>query len=234
MHYLFIFPHPDDESFGPASSISYLKRHGNKVSLLTLTKGGATKVRHKLNLSIEEMGEIRYKEMLCVEKVLNLDNLTVLDLPDSGLKEIDPRIIEQSVENYIRKVSPDIIITYPVHGISGFHDHLITHSVVKRVYVELKSELHLKRLAFFTLSKNQAQSNDGIHRLNYSNDEEIDCILNVEEQDVSKMNEALDCYITYAEVIENSIRKSPPFYKAHFELFDEEYQTPLSNLNLDL
>jgi N-acetylglucosamine malate deacetylase 2 len=84
------------------------------------------------------MGEVRYEEMLEVKKVLNLSGMTVLDLPDSGLKEMDPRDIELVIKDEIEKIKPEVVVTYPVHGISGFHDHLISHGVVKRVYVELK------------------------------------------------------------------------------------------------
>ena len=68
MKILYIYPHPDDESFGPGNVMHKQVREGHEVYLLTLTKGGATKMRFELNLSIEEMGEVRYKEMLCVEK----------------------------------------------------------------------------------------------------------------------------------------------------------------------
>jgi hypothetical protein len=36
------------------------------------------------NLTVEEMGEVRYKEMLTVEKTLHLSSMTVLDFPDGG------------------------------------------------------------------------------------------------------------------------------------------------------
>jgi len=66
--------------------------------------------------------------------------MIVLNLPDSGLKELDPRVIEKVIEEEIRKVKPEVIVSYAVHGISGFHDHLIAHSVVKRVFVNLKEK----------------------------------------------------------------------------------------------
>src|SRR5690625_7212946 len=80
------------------------------------------------------MGEIRFKEMQCVEKVLGLKGMTVLDLPDGELKKMDPHEIEKAVKSEIDRVKPDIVVTYAVHGISGFHDHLVTHAVVKRVF----------------------------------------------------------------------------------------------------
>jgi hypothetical protein len=59
MSILYVFPHPDDESFGPALAIARQRRAEKGVHLLTLTRGGATKQRHRLGLSIEEMGEVR-------------------------------------------------------------------------------------------------------------------------------------------------------------------------------
>jgi len=148
MKILYIFPHPDDESFGPARAMSKQKRQGHEVYLLTLTRGGATRQRFKYGYSIEEMGEVRYREMLEVGKVLDLGGLTILDLPDSGLKEMDPRKIEKAISEEIERIQPQVVVTYAVHGISGFHDHLVSHAVVKRVFVQMKEKAPwLKRLA---------------------------------------------------------------------------------------
>lgn len=236
MVYLYIFPHPDDESFGPAAAIWNQIQQGHKVHLLTLTKGGATRMRHKYNYTIEQMGNVRNAEMLEVAKVLNLNSLTVLDLPDSGLKEIDPRIIEQAVETHITKIKPNIIVTYPVHGVSGFHDHLVTHAVVKRVFITLQEQgnKNLKRLAFFTVSEEMANSNEGIHRIQASKPDEIDCITPLSNTDLAKMNQALDCYQTYKQVIEESFKKSKIFPYTCYEIFNEQHQPPLTQLTQGL
>lgn len=232
MRVLYIFPHPDDESFGPAPVIAKQIREGHEVFLFTLTKGGATKLRHKFGYSIEEMGEVRYKEMLEVEKVLNLSGMKVIDLPDSGLKELDPRIIEEIIEVEIKRIKPDTVVTYAVHGISGFHDHLVSHAVVKRVYVKLKSENvdYLKRLAFFTLNEEQATSSNSIHKLNFSKDEEIDCIITVDQEDIALFKKALDCYVTYKEMIELSKIKESVKDKIVFEFFRESFIPPVNDM----
>lgn len=230
MKVLYIFPHPDDESFGPASAMSKQRREGNEVYLLTLTKGGATKQRHKYGYSIDEMGEVRYKEMLDVAKVLNLSGMTVLDLPDSGLKEMDPREIERIIMEEIEKVKPDVIVTYAVHGISGFHDHLVTHAVVKRVYAEMiKNSEFLKRLAFFTITEEAALMQKHFH-LNGSKDEEIDCIYEVDEEDIEKSRKALDCYVTFKETIDASNIKDQIPKKVCFEIYQETQKPKLKNL----
>lgn len=230
MKFLYIFPHPDDESFGPAPAISAQLRQGHEVHLLTLTKGEATKQRHRLGVSKEEMGEIRFKEMQCVEKTLGLSGMTVLDLPDGELKHMDPIEIEKVIEDQIRQLKPDVVITYAVHGISGFHDHLVSHAVVKRVFCQLKKkgEGYPKRLAFFTRMGEIVK--DGKFRLEASSEEEIAYIEKCSEEDMKKFREALDCYGTYQEVIEASKVKEVTTNRVPFEIFGEMTDTSLTSL----
>ena len=230
MKILYIYPHPDDESFGPGHVMHNQVRQGHEVYLLTLTKGGATKKRFELNLSVEEMGEVRYKEMLNVEKVLKLSGMTVLDLPDSGLKELDPRRIEDVIKEHIEKIKPDVITAYAVHGISGFHDHLVTHAVVKRVFCEIKKQYgYLKRLALVTVDKETAELSSHF-KLSYSTEEEIDCIVEVSDDDIEVLKKALDCYETYKDTIEKSGVKDVITKQVPFELFQEDHNPPIKDL----
>lgn len=230
MKILYVFPHPDDESFGPARVMHKQLRDGHEVYLLTLTRGGATKQRHRLGLSVEAMGEVRYQEMLEVEKVLGLSGMTVLDLPDSGLKEMDPRDIEKVVQAEIERVEPNVLMTYPVHGISGFHDHLVIHAVMKRVFLEMKeSRPWLQRLAFFTLAEADA-SDTPIARLHFSTTDEIDCIVTVDDADVDMNRSALDCYVTYQETIAKSGIKEKMGKRMAAEFFQEFFDPPVGDV----
>jgi len=230
MKILYIFPHPDDESFGPANVMSLQRRQGHEVYLLTLTKGGATKQRHKYGYSIDEMGEVRYREMLDVAKVLNLSGMTVLDLPDSGLKEMDPRDIERVIRLEIEKIRPGIIVTYAVHGISGFHDHLICHGVVKRVFVDMKDKVsYLKRLALFTITEEAAKKQTHF-KISGSADEEIDVIAEVDDVDMQNAMKALDCYVTFKETIDASNIKDQISKQVVFEIFREKHDPKLKDL----
>ena len=213
MKALYVFPHPDDESFGPSLGISQQRRAGHEVHLLTLTRGGATKLRHKFGYTVEQMGEVRHREMHDVAKVLDLTSMVVLDFPDSGLKELDPRLLEDAVRERIVAVRPDVVVTYAVHGISGFHDHLVAHALVKRVYCELREggETNLRRLAFFTLEESSAPEGAGEGggpRLHFSTEAEIDCRIVPGPDDVDAFQKALDAYVTYQDMIEKTgVRK---------------------------
>jgi LmbE family N-acetylglucosaminyl deacetylase len=233
MRILYIFPHPDDESFGPAPVIKSQVDHGHEVFLLTLTRGGATQVRKKLGLSVSQMGEIRYQEMLNVEKVLRLTGMTVLNLPDDELKELDPRMIEKIVEQHIQKIRPQIVITYPVHGVSGFHDHLVTHAVVKRVYLQLRDdgESYLKRLAFITIPNRVTETQQqGNFVMKQSDPRLIDCEVILDSNAKEVLKAALSCYETYQEMIEKSGVIVKIGDKVCFEIFGEDHTPPLANL----
>lgn len=230
MRVLYIFPHPDDESFGPANAMSKQRRQGHEVYLLTLTKGGATRQRHKYGYSVEEMGEVRHKEMTNVAKTLDLSGMKVLALPDSGLKEMDPRDIEIVIAGEVERLRPQVIVTYAVHGISGFHDHLVSHAVVKRVYAVLRERCsYLKRLAFFTITEEQAKASSHFH-LSGSAPDEIDCVFQVDDIDIENAHKALDCYITFQETIEKTGIKDHIGNRAVFEIFREKHDPPLGDL----
>jgi LmbE family N-acetylglucosaminyl deacetylase len=237
MRYLYIFPHPDDESFGPAAAMYHQVKQGHEVHLLTLTRGEATKVRFELDLDKEAMGELRYNEMQNVQKVLGLSSLEVLRFPDSGLKELDPRVLEHAIKDHVRHIRPHVLVSYPVHGISGFHDHLVTHAVVKRTYLELREEggLPLERLAFYTLLDRGMDPFEGkAFPVRQSTEDEIDCSVSLSEEDMEAFRKALDCYRTYQGTIQRSGVKERVDDVALFELFGENPEDRYEDLTQGL
>jgi LmbE family N-acetylglucosaminyl deacetylase len=228
MRVLYIFPHPDDESFGPARSIAAQRREGHEVFLLTLTRGEATKVRHKFGWTLEQMGEARYRELKAVSDTLDVD-LRVLNLPDGRLKEIDPWTIEALIRDEILRVEPHVAVTFPIHGISGFHDHIVTHFAVTRVYLELHGPDHpwLQRLAFFTV----VSAPDAFPwHVNVTAPGEIDCVCRVTDADMERFHKALDCYVTYADVITQTGIHQVFDRDVYFEIFREHHEPPLKDL----
>jgi len=227
---LYVFPHPDDESFGPAPGMAKQQRAGHAVHLLTLTRGEATQQRHTFGYSKDKMGDVRYEEMQGVADALDLASLTVLDFPDGRLDALDPRELEAAVAERIEAVAPDIVVTYPVHGISGHPDHLVGHGVVKRVFCALRAEgmASLQRLAFFTLPA-EGEAGRPAH-LQGSPQAAIDVIEPFADADLARAHAALDCYATYQDVIEEHQPLDSVASGIHFELFQEDHTPPLDAL----
>ena len=229
MRILYVFPHPDDESFGPARAMAAQRRQGHRVYLLTLTRGEATKVRHKFGWTMDEMGAARHREMQNVKNTLELADMRVLNLPDGKLKELAPQAIEGVIREEILRVKPHVLVTFPVHGISGFHDHIVGYAAVTRVYLELSGPDHpwLQRLAFFTLVAAPA---DFPWHVNVTKPEEIDCAFDVTEADMERFHKALDCYVTYADIIAETKIHEVFGKDVQFEIFREDHKPPLGDL----
>lgn len=227
---LYVFPHPDDESFGPVPVLNAQRRQGHEVFLLTLTRGEATKQRANYGYTKEEMGAVRTREMEAVAGVLELADLTVLDFPDGGLDELDPLVLEEAVARHVEQVRPHVVVTYAIHGISGHPDHLVAHQLVKRVYCALRAEgaSYLKRLAFFTLpDSRKAHLPPHLHT---TPDEEIDCVVPFDEDDRRRGEEALACYETYQEVIAQHRPLDNVGTSVAFVLFQESPRPKLRDL----
>ncbi len=234
MKLLYIFPHPDDESFGPSAVIHKQIKEGNEVHLLTLTRGEATKVRYKLGYDESQMAAVRYQELSNVGKFLKLKSLTILDFEDGQLAHYDPIVLEKIISDYVQAINPDVLITYPVHGISGHHDHLTTHFVVKHLYIKLKQDeqTNLKRLAFLTLPREEEddESKGGNYKVNRSLNKYIDVEIELDADDRKAFHKSLDFYTTFQDVINESGVREQIKDKVYFELFGEDFKPPLKSL----
>ncbi|PSQ78367.1 MAG: PIG-L family deacetylase [Bacteroidetes bacterium QH_8_67_23] len=231
----YVFPHPDDESFGPAPVLAGQEREGHDVHLLTLTRGEATTQRERLGLSKDEMGGVRRDEMQEVARVLGLASLSVLDFADGGLEELDPRVLEGAVAAHVRERKPDVVVTYAAHGVSGHRDHLVSHAVVKRVFCQLRAEESagpLRRLAFFTLP--EEGDGDRPAHLSSSPSALIDCRVRFSDEDRTRAEQALAAYETYRPVIEKHQPLDHVADGVCFELFQEAFAPPLGCLFEDL
>lgn len=229
--FLYVFPHPDDECFGPAPALARQRREGHEVHLLTLTRGEATSQRERLGYSKEQMAQTRYEEMQNVADVLDLTSLTVLEYADGQLAELNPLLLEDEVASHIHATDPDVVVTYPVHGISGHPDHLVTHSVVKRVVCYLRADgaPHPRRLAFFTLPPPPENANRPAH-LRHSPESLIDCVVDVDDDAMETARAALHAYETYRPVIEEHRPLESVTEGVSFEIFGESFDPPLSSL----
>ena len=228
MRFLYVFPHPDDEAFGPSIAMSQQIRQGHEIALLTLTKGGATKERHLFGYSVNEMGDIRYQELKASAKVIGISELRVCDYPDGGLKHLDPRALESELAGMITDWQPQILISYAVHGISGHPDHLVCHAVTRQVFLSAREKnTSLRRLAFYTSPPPVA----GQKKRYFSTNEEIDCVLTESDADRQVFDKALNCYSTYQERIKRSGIRRAKQKKIHFEIFGESFDPWLDDLS---
>jgi LmbE family N-acetylglucosaminyl deacetylase len=161
----------------------------------------------------------------------DLSSLTVLEYPDGELAELNPLVLEEEIAGQIHETEPDVVVTYPVHGVSGHPDHLVTHAVVKRLVCALRQDgaASPKRLAFFTLLPPSDDADRPAH-LQHSPPALIDCVVPVSDTDLETGRAALDCYVTYRPVIEKQQPLRTVADGVAFEFFGETHQPRQSSL----
>lgn len=123
MKALFIFAHPDDETFATGGTIAKLTRAGNEVQIISATTGQAGMTGEYGEITPEELGKIRELEHGKAGFILGVSQIRYLDLMDG---EVDKTSVEDLVNKLlplIKEINPDIVITFEKNGISNHPDH---------------------------------------------------------------------------------------------------------------
>lgn len=130
-----VFAHPDDESFGPASTLAKYAALGVKTYLVCATRGEKGEVRGEEGaLSMEEVGRMREKELRCAAEAINLADFRVLGYPDGGLQEMDFQELTGGIVAAVRELKPQVLITFGPEGITGHSDHIVVGRATEEAF----------------------------------------------------------------------------------------------------
>ena len=128
-----VFAHPDDESFGPGGTIAKLSKKYN-VYILCATKGEAGQnATHKGKLA-----EIRSKELLESAKILGVKKVFFLGFKDGTLSNDIYHKLAKKVQQKLKELKPEIVLTFEPMGVSGHIDHITVSMVTMFVVKKLK------------------------------------------------------------------------------------------------
>ena len=128
-----VFAHPDDESFGPSGTIYKLARE-NDVYILCATRGEAG--RNSLSEQ-KELAKIRELELKKSARFLGVKKVYFLDFIDGTLSNSLYHALADKIEKHLRRLKPELIITFEPHGISGHIDHIVVSRVSTFVFKKL-------------------------------------------------------------------------------------------------
>jgi LmbE family N-acetylglucosaminyl deacetylase len=121
-----VFAHPDDESMGPGATLAKYARLGHRVAVVTATEGGAGRLfreRPPDEAGRAELRRIRREETRRAAEILGAEHLGFLGWEDGRLRERDVLEMEEAVVGWLRRVRPDVVITFHPSGISYHPDH---------------------------------------------------------------------------------------------------------------
>jgi LmbE family N-acetylglucosaminyl deacetylase len=124
-----VLAHPDDESLGVGGTLAKYAREGVDVFLVTATRGEGGRFcghrcgdeRHPGPLAL---GNIRETELRAAATVLGVREVSLLDYRDQHLDRADPREAVGRIATHLRRVRPDVVVTFGPEGAYGHPDHI--------------------------------------------------------------------------------------------------------------
>ena len=124
-----VLAHPDDESLGVGGTLAKYASDGVDVFLLTATRGESGRYRgHRQGApehpGAETLGHIRESELRAAALRLGVREVSLLGYRDGCLDRADPGQIVGDIAGHLRRVRPDVVVTFGPDGAYGHPDHI--------------------------------------------------------------------------------------------------------------
>jgi len=119
---LLIFAHPDDESSSVAGTTAEYTQRGVSVDLICATRGEkGTRLDVPPNV---DTATVRETELRTAASVTGIRDIYFLGYADGNLEKADINEVADRIMNIMRKIQPEVVITFGPDGISGHPDHI--------------------------------------------------------------------------------------------------------------
>ncbi|MEZ5284841.1 MAG: PIG-L family deacetylase [Vicinamibacterales bacterium] len=126
---LAVLAHPDDESMGMGGTLARYASEGVETYLLTATRGDAGRYRglrqdDPAHPGAEALAGIRETELRAAAATLGLRDVHLLDYRDQHLDQALPGAIIGEIAAHVRRVRPQVVVTFGPDGAYGHPDHI--------------------------------------------------------------------------------------------------------------
>lgn len=120
-----VFAHPDDETLGAGGTLARYGAEGVETYVVTATRGQSGRYRDGSDHpGPEALGRIRETELRAAAAVLGVKEVSVLDYVDQELDRADPRDVISHLVGHLRRIRPQVVITFDPAGAYGHPDHI--------------------------------------------------------------------------------------------------------------
>jgi len=143
---LVVLAHPDDETFGMGGTLAYYGHLGAEVHLVCATRGEVGEVSEEKLKGFGSIGELRENELCCAADLLKIRKVHFLDYRDSGMPGSQENEharafinapleeVAKEIVGYIRRIQPDIVLTFDPLGGYLHPDHIAAHKATVRAF----------------------------------------------------------------------------------------------------
>jgi len=133
---LAIFPHPDDETLGLGSTFARYSSEGVETYLVCATRGERGWFESEgPDPGLEAVARIREAELRCAAEYLGLHEVCFLDYIDGDVDQAEPQEIIGKIVAQIRRIQPQVVVTFSPDGAYGHPDHIALSQFVNAALV---------------------------------------------------------------------------------------------------
>src|SRR3989441_5323299 len=134
---LCVLAHPDDESLGTGGILARYAAEGIETYLVTATRGERGWFGNSEECpGPEALGKIREAELLAAARVLGIRRVDFLDYIDGDLDQAHPAEARAKIVEHIRRIKPDVVVTFGPDGAYGHPDHIAISQFTTAAIVE--------------------------------------------------------------------------------------------------
>ncbi|HET91391.1 MAG TPA: GlcNAc-PI de-N-acetylase [Chloroflexi bacterium] len=162
---LAIFAHPDDESFGPGGTLAKYAAEGTAVHLVCATRGEAGESDAPTPDECADLACQREGELRCAAATLGLTEVHLLGYRDSGMPgapanqhpqaliQADPDHLADQVADLMRRLRPQVVLTFDPFGGYGHPDHVAMHRATVAAFAQTRTSGPPPKLYFTTFPR---------------------------------------------------------------------------------
>jgi len=159
---LAVFAHPDDETLGLGGVLARYAAEGVETHLVTATRGEGGRFRGLKegpgHPGREKLAAIREAELNAAASVLGIRSVTMLGYPDGRLDQADPREATSRIADVIRRLRPQVVVTFSPDGGYGHPDHIAICQLATAGVVAAASSHAVSKLYYFVSSEPYMQA----------------------------------------------------------------------------
>jgi len=124
-----ILAHPDDESLGCGGVFARYSSEGVETYLVTATRGERGRFHgmppgDPKHPGAEPLSRIREAELRAAAAILGIREVSLLDYGDGALDRADPRQAIDRIAAHLRRIRPQVVLTFAHEGGYGHPDHI--------------------------------------------------------------------------------------------------------------
>lgn len=154
-----VWAHPDDEAYLSAGLMAALRAEGRRVVVATATRGESGTDDPTI-WPPHRLARLRERELAASLAAVGVEEHHWLGHADGTLADVDPRVGAGQVADLLRRVRPDVVVTFGPDGMTGHPDH---RAVSQWVTLARRSMRHAPRLWHATLTPQFHQTWGGLN-----------------------------------------------------------------------